>query len=31
MIYSVPIFYEVKENIEVDLPEGTSMILEKKR
>lgn len=23
MIYSVPIFYEVKEEIEVDLPEGT--------
>ena len=23
MIYSVPIFYEVKEDIEVDLPEGT--------
>lgn len=23
MIYSVPIFYEVMEEIEVDLPEGT--------
>ena len=23
MIYSVPIFYEVREEIEVDLPEGT--------
>lgn len=23
MLYSVPIFYEVREEIEVDLPEGT--------
>ena len=23
MLYSVPIFYEVREEVEVDLPEGT--------